>query len=180
MIAIYQNDQISFANELQIHYRTTMLKQGINRQETLTLKQAGLQKTAQRLAVLGVLNRAEAPLTAGDVQLQLAADHKVNRVTIYRILASYTQKGLIRQFESKRGVHYYERVEPGKQPHPHFNCRGCGEMFCMPSASELWGKLAEQPDFEIESISISGLCNGCRSNGKGYLRHEDGNRNRGV
>jgi Fur family transcriptional regulator, ferric uptake regulator len=129
-----------------------------------TLKRAGLQKTAQRLAVLDILTRAEQPLTAGDVFLRLPGEQKVNRVTVYRILSSYTRKGIIREFESKRGIHYYERAEPLIPPHPHFNCRACGTMICMTAflSPDPWEQMVNQPDFVIENISISGLCGLCR------------------
>ena len=127
-----------------------------------TLRQAGLQKTSQRLAVLDILTRAEVPLTAGDVFQRFPEEQKINRVTVYRILSSYTRSGIIREFASKRGIHYYERVEPGTHLHPHFICRSCGTMICMSAASELWWKMADTPDFEIESICISGLCHLCK------------------
>jgi Fur family transcriptional regulator, ferric uptake regulator len=129
-----------------------------------TLKDAGLQKTAQRLAVLEILTRAGEPLTAGGVFQLLPEGQRVNRVTVYRILASYTAKGIIREFESKRGIHYYERVDPGTLPHPHFNCRACGTMICMTAAldSEPWKQMVNRSDFVIENISISGLCGLCR------------------
>jgi len=129
-----------------------------------TLKQAGLQKTAQRLAVLDILTRAEQPLTAGDVFQRLPGAQKVNRVTVYRILSSYTRKGIIREFESKRGIHYYEKAFPPTPPHPHFNCRSCGTMICMTAfrSPVSWEQIVNQPDFVIENISISGLCGLCR------------------
>jgi Fur family ferric uptake transcriptional regulator len=129
-----------------------------------TLKRAGLQKTAQRMAVLNILTRAEQPLTAGDVFLRLPGEQKVNRVTVYRILSSYTRKGIIREFESKRGIHYYEKAWPQTPPHPHFNCRGCGMMICMTAflSPGPWDQMVNQPDFVIENISISGLCGLCR------------------
>ncbi|MCE5262287.1 MAG: transcriptional repressor [Deltaproteobacteria bacterium] len=129
-----------------------------------TLKRAGLQKTAQRLAVLDILARAELPLTAGDIFLRLPGAQKVNRVTVYRILSSYTRKGIIREFESKKGIHHYERAGPLAPPHPHFNCRACGTMICMTSllSPGPWERMVNQPDWVIENISISGLCGPCR------------------
>jgi Fe2+ or Zn2+ uptake regulation protein len=133
-----------------------------------TLKHAGLQKTAQRLAVLDILTRADEPLTASDVFLRLPEEQKVNRVTVYRILSSYTQKGIIREFESKRGIHYYERAWLLTPPHPHFNCRACGTMICMTADldSEPWKQMMNRPDFVIENINISGLCGLCQERNK--------------
>jgi Fe2+ or Zn2+ uptake regulation protein len=130
----------------------------------VTLKRAGLQKTAQRVAVLDILARAKQPLTAGDVFQRLPGEQTVNRVTVYRILSFYTRKGIIREFESKRGVHYYERAWPLTPPHPHFNCRACGTMICMTASPSPgpWEQMASQSDFIVENISISGLCGLCR------------------
>ena len=145
-------------------YRVAMETHTREQHAEETLKHAGLQKTAQRLAVLDILTRAEEPLTAGDVFQQLSGVQKVNRVTVYRILSSYTARGIIREFESKRGIHYYERVAPGTLPHPHFNCRSCGAMICITAAldSGPWKQMVNRPDFIIENISISGLCGVCR------------------
>lgn len=128
------------------------------------LKRAGLQKTAQRLAVLDLLARAEQPLTAGDIFGRLPGERKINRVTVYRILSSCTRKGIIREFESKRGIHHYEWVRPLTPPHPHFNCRACGTMTCMTAffSPGPWEQMASQSGFEVENISISGLCGLCR------------------
>lgn len=117
------NGNLEFANELHILYDDLMIMETIALKAEETLKQAGLQKTAQRLAVLDILTRAEQPLTAGDVFERLPGEQKVNRVTVYRILSSYTRKGIIREFESKRGIHFYERAWPLIPLHPHFNCR---------------------------------------------------------
>ncbi|MBN1546809.1 MAG: transcriptional repressor [Syntrophaceae bacterium] len=136
----------------------------INSSSEHILKHAGLQKTSQRLAVLEIMNETERPLTATDVLKRMPEGQKVNRVTIYRILASYTVKGIIREFALKRGIHYYERVMPGIPPHPHFYCRGCGALICLTAETESWTWLANQSDLEIESISISGLCRLCKAN----------------
>jgi Fur family transcriptional regulator, ferric uptake regulator len=128
------------------------------------LREAGLRKTAQRLAVLNILNSADCPLTANDILLRLGSPQKVNRVTVYRILSSYTRKGMIREFESKRGIHYYERASSLAPSHPHFICRDCGTMICMTTfvPSDPWDQLIDQHGVSIEHISISGLCRLCR------------------
>ncbi len=129
-----------------------------------TLRRAGLQKTAQRLAVLDLLARTAEPLTAADIFQRLPEEQRVNRVTVYRILSSYTRKGIIREFESKKGIHHYEWAQPLVPPHPHFNCRTCGTMICMTAFLSPcpWEQVVNRPDFIIENISISGLCGLCR------------------
>lgn len=130
------------------------------------LREAGLRKTAQRLAVLNILNSADSPLTANDIFLRLGSPQKINRVTVYRILSSFTRKGMIREFESRRGIHYYERANAFSPSHPHFICRACGRMICMTSfvLSGPLKKMIDQQGVSIEHISISGLCRLCRCN----------------
>jgi Fe2+ or Zn2+ uptake regulation protein len=132
----------------------------------ITLRKAGLQKTAQRLAVLGILDQAETPLTADDIFRRLRDEQKVNRTTVYRILSSYTRNGIILEFVSKKGTHYYERMEPDESPHPHFNCRHCGVMICLTGNPGSWEKLVDHSDLEVECINISGLCHLCKANGE--------------
>lgn len=129
-----------------------------------TLREAGLSKTTQRLAVLSILNHADCPLTANEIFLRLGSTRKVNKVTVYRILASYTHKGIIREFESKQGIHYYEMVSPLVPLHPHFICRNCGMMVCMTSfvPNDTWEQMIDQYGFSVENISISGLCGLCK------------------
>lgn len=128
------------------------------------LMEAGLRKTAQRLAILNILNSADCPLTANDIFQRLGSPQKINKVTVYRILSSYTRKGMIREFESNRGIHYYERTHSLKPSHPHFICRACGTMICMTPfvPNDPWEQMIDQLGVSVEHISLSGLCPLCR------------------
>ncbi len=84
------------------------------------LRQAGSKATPGRLALLGVLEAANKPLTVNELEKSL---RRLNLVTLYRALESLVQAGLVR-----RGVHgrvaHFEYA--GKPHHHHMVCADCG------------------------------------------------------
>ncbi len=135
---------------------------------TQTLKKAGLAITIQRLAVLGVLIGTDKPVNAGQILEKVAAtDQKINKVTVYRILASFVRGCLIREIETDRGTNYYEMACTHNPQHPHFNCRSCGTIICL-SPLAIYDSvecLTQARTFSIEriNVNISGQCSFCRN-----------------
>jgi Fe2+ or Zn2+ uptake regulation protein len=131
-----------------------------------TLKRAGLAKTAQRIAVLESLIRAEHPLNAGEILAQTAGEASINRVTVYRILSSFRDSGIIREIESGHGISAYEMACTHNPVHPHFRCHNCGNIVCLPplTLSQAWDWLAQPADFSVERIDVQliGLCAQCK------------------
>jgi len=66
-----------------------MKKEALQSEAEGALMEAGLRKTAQRLAILNILNSADCPLTANHIFQRLGSPQKINKVTVYRILSSY-------------------------------------------------------------------------------------------
>jgi Fe2+ or Zn2+ uptake regulation protein len=130
-----------------------------------TLEKAGLAKTAQRTAVLEIMLGAATPLSAADIQARLKGRQKINRVTVYRIIASLREGGVIREIETDRGGNCYEIACPHNPVHPHFKCKLCGSMICMQplTFSQAWEWLARPYDFTIDRINVNivGTCNTC-------------------
>jgi Fur family transcriptional regulator, ferric uptake regulator len=104
-----------------------------------TLRNAGLAKTTQRLAVLEKLIGAAGPLNVHDILAETRGTLKINRVTVYRILASFREGGIIREIEAGNGISYYEMACLHNPIHPHFHCRLCGGLICMPPPDPLPG-----------------------------------------
>ncbi len=131
-----------------------------------TLKNAGLAKTSQRMAVLEKLIGAPGPLTARDLLAETSQRLKINRVTIYRILASFRDGGIVREIDAGGGTAYYEMACRHNPIHPHFHCRRCDCLICMPplTLSQTWEWLTRPTDFSVESINvhITGVCGPCR------------------
>ncbi|MGP8154971.1 MAG: Fur family transcriptional regulator [Smithella sp.] len=130
------------------------------------MQEAGISKTSQRLAVLNILLKATAPLSAKTIRQSLKTKASIDKVTIYRILSFFRQRGIIREIASAGGASYFEMVVLENPMHPHFNCRNCGAFICM--VPQPFIKMPElilsKNDYSIEhiEINISGLCSDCR------------------
>ena len=131
-----------------------------------TLRNAGLAKTTQRMAVLERLIGAAGPLNVRDILTETRGKLKINRVTVYRILASFREGGIIREIEAGSGTTYYEMACLHNPIHPHFHCRRCGSLTCMPplTLSQALDWLTRPYNFSVESINvhITGICGPCR------------------
>ena len=77
-----------------------------------SLRGAGLRKTAPRLAVLEVLERARRPLSHAEVAESLAAEG-LDRATVYRNLVALSEAGLVRRSDHGDHVWGFERVDAG-------------------------------------------------------------------
>lgn len=89
------------------------------------LKEAGLQVTAQRLAVLRSVE-ALSHATAEDVALSVRQNiGTVSKQAVYDSLATLQENGLIRRFHPAGSSARYEtRIDN----HHHVMCRACGSM----------------------------------------------------
>jgi Fe2+ or Zn2+ uptake regulation protein len=91
----------------------------------------------------------------------------IDKVTVYRILSLFRQRGIIREISSANGANYFEMASLENPLHPHFNCRSCGAFTCLAplpftQAPEL---ILSKDDYSIDhiEINISGLCACCRT-----------------
>ena len=136
-----------------------------------TLKMAGLAKTAQRMAVLDSIIHAERPLNAVEILHTVPEGIKINRVTVYRILSSFRDKNIVREIGLDHGVSHYEMACVHNPVHPHFRCRRCGRIICLPplTLSQAWDWLSQPSDFSTERIDVQliGLCANCRNKEQG-------------
>ena len=138
-----------------------------NAEALLTLQKAGISKTSQRLAVLDILLTATTPLSVNTIRQSLETKANIDKVTIYRILSLFRQRGIIREIASAGGANYFEMAALENPLHPHFRCRSCGAFTCLAplpftQAQEL---MLSKDDYSIDhiEINISGLCVCCRN-----------------
>ena len=133
----------------------------------LTLQKAGISKTSQRLAVLDILLKATTPLSVNTIRQSLETKANIDKVTVYRILSLFRQRGIIREIASAGGANYFEMATLENPLHPHFSCRNCGAFTCLAplpftQAPEL---ILSKDDYSIDhiEINISGLCACCHN-----------------
>ncbi len=91
----------------------------------------GLDPTLNRLLVLTILLESDHPLRAKEVYAGLRQRHKLNRVTVYRILDLFAEKGVVSKISS--GERSFCYCAPfGRRPgHCHFHCTQCGKVDCI-------------------------------------------------
>ncbi len=125
----------------------------------------GVRRTPLRLAVLSVLGSARQAFRAGDIVQQIQAQRPVNKVTVYRILEDFCRRGLIRRIPAEGKAARYELACEHHPPHPHFQCRTCGEVECLEPVplervwDEIKGPLGHRAD-RLE-IRVAGVCRRC-------------------
>jgi Fur family ferric uptake transcriptional regulator len=127
------------------------------------LHKAGLKRTSGRIALIELLRNAATPLTQEEIAQGLA-EHGLNRVSIYRALASFLEAGLVHRIENADRIWKFEFCGCGDRNHchPHFICRACGKVECLPDVAfpEVTGVNAGYC-LETQEVYLRGLCPGC-------------------
>ncbi|MGA0332354.1 MAG: Fur family transcriptional regulator [Kiritimatiellia bacterium] len=93
--------------------------------ETQALRQAGLQVTAQRLAVYRAVNRFPHALADEICERVRAEIGAVSRQAVYDALNVMTEHGLLRRIQPAGSTARYEK---NFDNHHHVVCRRCGKM----------------------------------------------------
>ena len=127
------------------------------------LQEKQVKPTAMRLLVLDFLSKQQAAVSLNDVE---AAFHRADRITLYRTLKTFEEKGLVHSITDGTGSVKYALCEEGcacapEDLHVHFHCNRCGETFCLPKS-----RIPEIPlpvNFRQEEISLvmKGTCSSC-------------------
>ena len=119
------------------------------------------RRTRQREALQAVLERADRPLTVGEL-LDAAAKRidGLGIATVYRTVRSLLDEGLIVPVEMPGETARYERA--GKEHHHHFQCERCDRVFDLTGCFENVRKFAP-PKFRVKehALNLYGLCASC-------------------
>lgn len=127
---------------------------------TTRLRATGARVTGARVAILELLTRANRALSHREVELALEASH-IDRVTVYRVLDWLTGEGLAHKIADDERVYRFSVVGKRDDPHAHFKCRACGNVFCLPAGSALDLQLPQGFRGEEIELSVKGVCATC-------------------
>jgi len=128
----------------------------------------GVRMTAQRRAILSVIETASRHLDAAQILRKARAlDPSVDRSTVYRTLDLLKRQGLIDELDLlhlKGDGHYYER-RLGRD-HIHMACLRCGKIteFVSKTFESLKNQLERDCRFHIlvARLEVGGYCAACR------------------
>ncbi|MEM7181221.1 MAG: Fur family transcriptional regulator, partial [Spirochaetota bacterium] len=127
------------------------------------LKKAGLKITKTRVAVLKMLCDAGKPISHTDIMDGLPNNSSWDRVTIYRTLAEFEQKRIVKSLNSGNRIKYYEFLRNDTvNQHAHLFCNECGKIECLDLSDSL--AIGLDKDFVILDVEIliRGVCKFCQ------------------
>lgn len=128
------------------------------------LKEHHINYTQQRSAVLGVFLNTKKVISLSDLSAILGKEF--DRITLYRTLILFEEKGLIHKILDKEAPLYalctHETVEHHhNENHVHFKCSKCGNVFCMDEVAIPKIKLPANYVADQFNFLIEGKCGNC-------------------
>ena len=130
------------------------------------LKAQRLSITDSRKEILGYFLSNNGALTHADIEKKLGERH--DRVTIYRTLQIFVDKGLIHSIPSKDNAIRYalckEDCASGHHHdhHVHFVCKTCDNTYCLDEVVTPSVKLPRGYTVNQVEMVVSGVCRSCQ------------------
>lgn len=129
------------------------------------LRMHGLRVTENRLQVLNFFLKHDRALTIRDLE---EAFSRSDRVTLYRTLNSFTEKGVLHRIPDDSGFSTYGVCHDTCAPHEHhhehihFKCERCGNIECI----DRHLPNIRIPGYAIHEtqVIVNGICPNCREN----------------
>lgn len=126
-----------------------------------------VKPTAIRLVVLEYLLKQTAAATVGDLE---KAFPETDKVTLYRTIKTFEEKGIIHNINPDADATRYALCEAGCKPgehydlHVHFYCTSCKELLCLPKTH--FPNVALPNNFQLRELSLvaRGICDSCTRN----------------
>ncbi len=137
----------------------------INNTFDTLLEKHRLKKTAPRYRVLEILTTRDVATSQPYLEELLGAE--VDRVTLYRILKTFEEKGIIHKIIDVNGTANYAvchstcTEKKHHDEHVHFNCTSCNGIYCF-NENHI-AKIRLPKGFKTSSVSliITGICAKC-------------------
>ena len=128
-----------------------------------TLKSHSLRVTDCRMDVLEMFQRSTHALSFKHLEEELG---QYDRVTLYRTLNSFIEKGVLHRIPDDSGYASYgichDTCSPSSHNHDHvhFKCDNCGNIECLPDFTV---PKIDIPGYEATeaNLVVSGLCDSC-------------------
>jgi len=128
------------------------------------LKRHQLKRTEARIKVLELLVNKKTATSQPDLESVIA---DVDRVTLYRILSAFEEKGIIHKVFDLNGTANYAIClsdcdeHHHHDEHLHFNCTSCKNVYCLDEMD--MPPIVLPTGFKLEKLNFSatGLCPKC-------------------
>ncbi len=130
------------------------------------LKRNGLSVTDSRKKILELFLDAQGALAHADIENNAAANF--DRVTVYRTLQTFVEKGIIHQIPTTDNSILYALCKHNCQQgehhdnHVHFICNNCDKTFCLDDVLVPAVKLPEGFTPSQAAMVVTGVCGDCK------------------
>lgn len=128
------------------------------------LQNKDINPTAMRLLVLDLLLKQSAAISLTELEKGLGPS---DRITIYRALKKFEEKGLVHSIDDGSGTPKYavceDECEAGHHHdfHVHFFCNTCKETSCLPKSPIPAVVLPTGFRSQEMNLVVKGICNKC-------------------
>lgn len=129
------------------------------------LREKDLKVTPARLAVLSLLESTDRPVDVSTIIQYLKEQGiKADKVTAFRIINVFTDRGLTKRVQLQEGKFRYELSS--KVDHHHLVCESCGDIVDVSDCNikGLEQEIERKRNFTIRSHSLEffGICANCQ------------------
>jgi Fur family transcriptional regulator, ferric uptake regulator len=128
------------------------------------LRSVALRVTPARLQVLGTFLRFDYALPHSELENLVP---ECDRVTLYRTLGTFTEKGLLHRVPDDAGITKYAlcaehcALHQHADNHVHFKCLKCGKTECLDEVHIPELRLPKGYQVTETSLLVQGLCKPC-------------------
>jgi Fur family transcriptional regulator, ferric uptake regulator len=129
------------------------------------LKRNNLSVTGSREKILSLFLNQEGALAHGDIEKK--AGEKFDRVTVYRTLQTFVEKGIIHTIPTADNSIRYalckDQCSEGHHHdhHVHFVCTNCGNTYCLDDVVTPEVKLPKGYVSSHIEVVVDGVCKTC-------------------
>lgn len=128
------------------------------------LQNARLKITPARIAALKLFESHTRPVDAQHIFSHIKNDPGVNRVTVFRVLNTFTEKGLIKKLSFGENKSMYEL---NISDHHHLICQRCGVVEDIENCdlSAIEDAIKKNKRFQVinHSLEFFGICINCQN-----------------
>ena len=130
------------------------------------LKHSGLSVTESRKKILDLFLETDGALAHADIEKNTAS--AFDRVTVYRTLQTFVEKGIIHQIPTTDNSILYalckHNCEQGHHhdDHVHFICSNCDKTICLDEVTVPEVKLPKNFTKQQAAMVVTGICEDCK------------------
>lgn len=124
------------------------------------LREKGVKKSAQRIAIINTLRKFGVPVTETDIKKEMGDMY--DRITFYRTIQTLLDADIIHKINIDNQTIKYALNQSQGKGHIHFYCKKCGSVTCFNDIHPDDYNLPSHFKQEECEVIIKGICASCQ------------------